>query len=232
MNQMPPLDFNNAIADTMTKLTEENYIGQVIEKQLKKTIDDIVESALRSYSDFGKGLKQQVEAQLQINLDKLDLPSYNELIIQTIKSELDRTVHEMGVAKMTEQLEELLGTKKETINFSEILKEMVERDCELEELEYEETHEITVHADPNSRTLSFIYFDPEADQESYRCKYRLVLDSDGTVNSFSVRDREFNHKEIIGGLYGIEATLFKAYTHGTKIIMDDYETEFSNPEHD
>lgn len=232
MSQMPPLDFNNTIAKTMTKLTEENYVGQVIEKHMKKTIDDIVESSLRSHSDFGKGLKELVQAQLQINLEELDLPSYNELIIQTIKSGVERSLHEMGVAKMTEQLEEILGTKKETINFSEILKEMAESDCDLEELEYEDIHEITVHDDSGSRTLKFIYFDPEEDKESYQCKYRLVLNSDGTVSSFRIRDKEFNHKEIMGGLYGVEAMIFKAYTHGTKIIMDDYETEFSNPQYD
>lgn len=232
MSQMPPLDFNDKIAETMTKLTEEKYVEQVIEKHMKNTIDGIIEDSLRSWSDFGKHLKEQVQAQLQINIEKLDLPSYNELIIQTIKSELDRSVHEMGVAKMQEQLQELLGTKQESIKFSDIINAMVEDDLELDELEYDECKEITVHVDSNSRVLSFIYFDPEPDKANYQCKYRLVLDKDGTINSFQIDDKEFNHRTIMGGLHGIEAMIFKAYTHGTKVIMDDYETEFSNPEFD
>ncbi|MCC3257476.1 hypothetical protein [Paenibacillus polymyxa] len=187
---------------------------------------------MRSWSDFGKGLKEAVRNQLQINLENLDIPSYNHIILDVIKSEVEKSIHSVGVAKMQENLQELLGTKREEVNFSELIKEMVEDECELNELDYEEVQEITVHVDADRRVLSFIYFDPEPDKSQYNCKYRLVLDKEGYINSVEIADKSFDKKTIMGGLYGLEATLFKLYTHGSKVIMDDYETEFSNPEHE
>lgn len=225
------MDMNLIINDKLAELKEEGYVEKIIKKQLESTIKDIVEDSLRSWSDFGKGLKEQVQNQLQINLDRLDLPSYNELIIQTVKGELERSVHDLGVTKMQEQLQELLGTAKDSVKFSEIIKEMVEDEVELNDLEYEDVKEITVHADIN-KTLSFIYFDPEPDTSNYRCKYRMTLDKEGCVTSVQIADTTFDQKTIMGGLYGLNRTLFKLYTHGTKVIMDDYETEFTNPEYE
>lgn len=226
------MDMNAIINEKLAELHTEGYLEKIIKKQLEDTIKDIVEDSLRSWSDFGKGLKEVVKNQLQINLEQLDLPSYNHVILEVIKTEVEKSVHDVGVAKMTEQLQELLGTKKEFINFSELLKEMVEDECKLNELDYEDVQEITVHADPDRSVLTFIYFDPEPGKSNYRCKYRLVLDTEGCINSIQISDKAFDQKTIMGGLHGLEATLFKLYTHGTKVIMDDYETEFSNPEYE
>lgn len=226
------MDMNAIINSKLAELHTEGYLEKIIKKQLEDTIKDIVEDSLRSWSDFGKGLKEVVKNQLQVNLEQLDLPSYNHVILEVIKTEVEKSVHDVGVAKMTEQLQELLGTKKEFINFSELLKEMVEDECKLNELDYEEVQEITVHADPDRSVLTFIYFDPEPGKSNYRCKYRLVLDKEGCINSIQISDKAFDQKTIMGGLHGLEATLFKLYTHGTKVVMDDYETDFSNPEYE
>lgn len=226
------MDMNAIINNKLAELNAEGYVEKIIKKQLEDTIKDVVEDSLRSWSDFGKGLKEAVKNQMQINLDQLDIPSYNHVILDAIKAELERSVHDVGVAKMQEQLQELLGTKQESIKFSEIIKEMVDDELKLGELEYEDYKEITVHADKNYSTLAFIYFDPQPDQPNYRCKYRLVLDKEGCINSVQIADKTFDTKAIMGGLHGLEATLFKLYTHGTKVIMDDYETEFSNPEYE
>lgn len=226
------MDMNLIINNQLAALNEEKYVEKIIKKQLEDTIKDIIEDSLRSWSDFGKGLKEEVRNQLQINLKNLDLPSYNHIILDVIKVEVEKSIHEVGVAKMQENLQELLGTKREEINFSDLIKEMVEDECELNGLDYEEVQEITVHVDDDRRVLTFIYFDSEPDKSQYNCKYRLVLDKEGYINSVEIADKSFDKKTIMGGLYGLEATLFKLYTHGSKVILDDYETEFSNPEYD
>ncbi|MNB92491.1 hypothetical protein D3C75_395950 [compost metagenome] len=173
-----------------------------------------------------------MKKQLEINLDKLDIPSYNQVILNVVKSEIDRSIHKEGAERMQEQLQELLGTGKNEYKLSELIKEMVGDDLELNELSYEEVEEISVHIDKSSYGNTYIYMDPEADKSQYRCKYMIAIEEDGTVWRAEVKDKAFDNRVIMGGLYGVEAKLFKMWTQKAKLIIDDYETEFSNPEYD
>ena len=58
--------------------------------------------ALRSYSDFGKKLKKEVETNLAINLEKLDIPSYNQVILNMIQDELDNSIYKEGMETIKE----------------------------------------------------------------------------------------------------------------------------------
>lgn len=225
------MDLNVIVNDTLADLKKEGYVEKIVKAQLEKTLKDIVEDSFRSYGDFGKTLKDEMKNQLDINLSNLDIPSYNQVILNTIKAELERSVHEEGAKKIQEQMQELLGTGTENYKLSELIKEMVEQDLELNELSYEEMEEITVIVD-SRYSSTYISIDPESDVSEYRCKYRLTLDEDGTVRRAQISETSFDNKVIMGGLYGFDATLFKMWTRGAKVEIDNYETEFSNPEYD
>ncbi|MNN88979.1 hypothetical protein D3C81_2067310 [compost metagenome] len=74
--------------------------------------------------------------------------------------------------------------------------------------------------------------DPEEDKGMYQCKYMIALNEDGTVWRAEVSDKKFDNRVIMGGLYGFEATMFKMWTQKAKLVIDEYETEFSNPEYE
>lgn len=224
------MDLNVIVNDTLASLKEEGYVEQIVKKQLQKTINDVVEDCLKSWSDFGKGLKEEVKKQMDFNLDKLDIPSYNHVIMNVIKEELQRSVHEEGVKQIQQQMQEILGTAKEEYKLSELIKEMVNDECELNELSYDECKEITVHID-NSYSVTYVRFDPEPDKRMYECKYMIALNEDGTVWRAEIADKAFDNKVIMGGLYGLEATIFKMWTRKAKLVIDRYETEFTNPEY-
>ena len=225
------MDLNLIVNDTLADLKEEGYVEKIVKIQLEKTLKDIVEDSLKSYGDFGKTLKEEIRSQMDINLAKLDIPSYNHVILNTIKAELERSVHEEGAKKIQEQMQELLGTSKEDYKLSELVKKMVEQDLELNELDYDDMQEITVIVE-NRYGSTYVSIDPEEDVSEYSCKYRLTLDEDGTVRRAEIGDKSFDNKVIMGGLYGLDATIFKMWTRGSKLIIDKYETEFSNPEYD
>lgn len=225
------MDLNKTINDTMVKLDEERYVEQTIEKHMKKTIDDIIEDSLRSWSDFGKQLKAQIQEQLQFNLDKLDIPSYNHVIMNIIKGELERSVHEEGAKRIQEEIQDILGTAKEEYKLSELIKEMVEDDLELNELSYEEVSEITVIVEEKYGNI-YIYLDPEEDVSMYQCRYMIVIEMDGTIWRAECKNKSFDNSVIMGGLYGVERTIFTMWTRKAKLIIDDYETSFGNPEYE
>lgn len=225
------MDLNVIINNTLSELKEEGYVEKIVKKKLEKTIEDIIEDSLRSWSDFGKELKQQVQAQMQFSLERLDIPSYNQVILNVIKGELERSVHEEGAKRIQESIQEILGTSKKEYKLSELIKEIVEDDCELNELSYEEYQKITVIIE-NRYGNTYIYIDPEEDKDWFQCKYKIVLNGDGIVWRAEIGDKSFDNKVIMGGLYGADATIFKMWTRKAKLTIDKYETSFYNPEYD
>ncbi|WDI05236.1 hypothetical protein PUW25_25850 (plasmid) [Paenibacillus urinalis] len=225
------MDLNALINQQLVNLQEEGYIETVVKEQLKSTIKSVIENSLRSYSNFGKELEKQVEESLNVNLKSLDVPSYNHVVLNMIKQEIDRSIHEVGSAKLKEQLEDMLGTGKNEYKLSELIQEMVEFEMELGELEYDEVAEISVHVKETGAGLTWIYLDPNPDKEAYECKYRIYLD-DNVVTSAMLGEKSFDNSVILGGLYGLEETIFKMFIHGSRLIIDEYTTEFSNPSFD
>lgn len=225
------MDLNLIINDTLTELKDQGYVEKIVRKQLEETIQDIIKDSFKSWSDFGKELKQQVQDQIQFNLESLDIPSYNQVIVNIIRDELERSVHEEGGRRIQESVRDILGTAKEEYKLSELINEIVEYDCELNELNYDDYKDITVIVE-NKYGGKYIYIDPEGDQDWYRCKYRLTLDDDLTITRAEIGDKTFDNKTIMGGLCGADATIFKMWTRKSKLIIDNYQTSFANPEYE
>ncbi|WP_078379140.1 hypothetical protein [Sutcliffiella halmapala] len=226
------MDLNLIVNNTLSELKQDGYVEKIVKKQIEETIQDIVKDSFKSWSDFGKGLKQQVQDQMKFNLDRLDIPSYNQVILNVIKTELEKAVHEEGVKRIQESIQEILGTSEEEYNLSKLIMEIVKDDCELNELSYDEYQEITVIVEDKYGS-KYVYIDPEADKDWYACKYQITLDKeDSTVRRVEIGDKSFENKVIMGGLYGADATLFKMWTRKAKLVIDRYETSFTNPEYD
>lgn len=225
------MDLNKIVNNTLSEMKEEGYLESIVKKQLEKTIQDIVEDSLRSWSDFGKELKSQIQDQLKINLYRLDIPSYNQVILNAIKEELETAVHENGVKEIQKNIQSILGTSEKEYKLSELIKQIVEDDCELNDLDYDDYQEITVIVEDKYGS-KYIYIDTEADVSWHNCKYMICLEEDGTVRRAEINDKSFDNKVIMGGLYGADAKIFKMWTHKSKLIIDDYETSFGNPDYE
>jgi ribosomal protein S3AE len=239
--RMHNMDLNAIIMAQLAELKSEGYVEKVVKDRLKETIKEVVRDMFKPWSDFGKSIEKQIKEQIQINLSVLDIPSYNHMILNVIREELDKAMSQEGAEKIREHIQEILGTAKEEYKLSELIEEMMGYEGEeyLSDLEYGEYHEISLHV--NSSYLSskvekpwitYIYFDPRSNCAPYDCKYRLVLDENGIVDSVRVEGVKFDNTIIMSGLYGLEKTLFQMYTRGAKLIIDDVETEFCNPEYE
>ena len=226
------MDMQQSMNKVFNQMVEEGKIEEIIREQVESTVKSVVKDTLGSWSNFSKHLEEELKEQVKHNLNEFKLPDYNLIIKNTIEEHAEAIMHEQGVSKMKEALDEMLVGDSTDIKLSELLLEMVKDEMELEELSYDECKEITVHVDGSYSRLTFIYFDPEPDKRQYECKYRLTLNADGIVNTAEIGGHEFKNSVIMGGLHGFGRKLFKAYARGAKIIIDNYETEFGNPEYD
>ena len=212
------MDLNKMVNDSLSKIETEGYVETVIEEKVKGTIQKIVSDLFSPYGDFGKNLKEEIQAKLHINLKKLDLCSYNVMLINAVNEHFRRTISEQGIEKLKEQMNRLLCDAKSEYKLSELVQEM--KECAMDNSNNYWGQEISFYHSSMHDVLIFIRFDPEEYVEEYRCKYKLTVNRDGTVNSIGIGGHEFNNGLIMGGLYGLDETLFKIYASGAKVIVD------------
>lgn len=236
------MDFNKMVMESLVKMESEGKVQEIVEKHIESTINDLVKDLFGNWSDFSKELKNSAQEALQINFKDLKLSSYNHLILQSIKDKLDDEITNKGVAQIKNQIEVLLTDSKREYKLSELVTELAEEIDDLDELGYEDYHEMTLHID-DSYSSHWIGLDSRSDISEYDCKYRIMVNSQGELCSVKINDverysrkniNEFDVKAVLNGLHGLEETLFKIYTSGAKLIIDEdkCELEITNPEYD
>jgi hypothetical protein len=236
------MDLNKMVMDSLTKMESEGKVQAIVEKHVESTVNDVVKDLFGNWSNFSKELKKTAEEALQINFKELNLSSYNHLISQAIKDKLDDEITNQGVAQIKNQIEGLLTDSKREYKLSELVEELSGEIEDIEDLGYDECHEMTLIID-DSYSSHFISLDSRSDISEYSCKYRLLVNDKGELCSVKINDEErygrknineFDVKAVLTGLHGLEETLFKIYTSGARLIIDEDECELevSNPEYD
>jgi hypothetical protein len=236
------LDLNKMVIESLAKMETEGKVKEIVEKHIESTVNDIVKDLFGNWSDFSKDLKNHAKEALQINFEELNLPTYNHLILNAIKDKLDDEITKEGVNQIREQIEGLLTDSKREYKLSELVKELTGEIDDLDELGYEDYHEMSLHVDDPYGSY-WIAFDSRNDISEYSCKYRLHVSKEGTLYSVKINDDEYSRKRsiedfdvkaVLKGLHGLEETLFKIYASGAKLIIDEEncDVEITNPEYD
>ena len=225
------IDLNKLVNQSLAKIEESGFVEQVVEKKLKETLTSVVDNLFCSYSEFGKNLKNEVAVQLNINLKELKLAGYNTMVLNAVKEKLDESMHIQGTEKIKEALDNLLADVKTEYKLSELIAEMKSRANEYGDYDGKE---ISLHIDPERSILTFINFDENPGKKNFQCKYKIWVDKEGNVAGAEIRDQKFDNRVIMGGLRGFEETLFKIYTTGPRLIIDEHnvEIEYSDSEDD
>lgn len=212
------MDLNKMVNEALANIEASGFVEKKVQERLEQTIESIVDDLFRSYSDFGKELKNKVAQELQINLDELKLQNYNVLVLKAVTEKINQTVRLRGIEKLKEELDDMLTIKCQDVNLSELIEKFKE-----EELEFDDDlrgQEISFHVD-RKYNWTYVSFDKKPNKGEYQCEYRLVVKEDGTIFSVKMDDKELSKGVIMGALRGIERELFKLYASGSKLIIDE-----------
>lgn len=227
------MDLNKMVMNSLAKMESEGKIQSIVDNHIESTINNAIKDVFGQWSDFSKELEKYIKESIQINLKDLDLASYNHLILQAIKDKLDDEITNQGVAQIKSQIEVLLSDTKREYKLSELVEELAQEIEDLDDLDFEESHDMTLHID-NSYNSSWIGLDSRTDIDEYDCKYRILINSNREVCSVKINNKEsytrrnineFDVKAVLSGLHGLEETLFKIYTNGAKLIVDEESCE-------
>lgn len=224
------LDLNAIVNDAMADISASGFVQETIKKRLQDTTKEIINDLFKEYGTFGKQLKQHISDRLQINFDKLDLASYDVMIINHLQELMDQGVKTLGLEKLHEMMNKMLKDAKDEYKLSELVKEM--KDYASEHNDHDNASEVGMIIDRDFSLTTYIYLDPRGDQSSkYRYKYLICVDAKtGEVTRIQIDDKKFDNKTIMSGLYGFDEQLFRLFAHGSKITIDEDEVDLEYPE--
>lgn len=224
-------DLKQAVIAAMDKIVASGAIEKKIEETIQKTIESIINETFRDHSDFSKNLKEQLSDKIKINLDLIDLPTYNVMIENAIKTRVNEVMTEQHAKLIQENIDSILKIEEKDWKLSEFIEEFKEQ---LHEYDGERSGESITCIVENGGGGSYkdmwhIRIDEDEGKEKYHCSIKLFV-SDDMIKSVKYDGEEWDKDKFIGWKRGIEATLFRIYSQGKKFIVDedDVDTQFSD----
>jgi hypothetical protein len=224
-------ELETAIVAAFNKMAETGAIQTIIENKIEKTVADILDGILKSYSDFGKNLATHIQQSLNVDLSQLGLVGYNDIVLKIIKAKLDDSINIIGKNRLEKELSELLVNPPAEIKLSQLVTDMKESyqdrgysqcTCIVEDSAYSSTI---------CQAYLRIYLDAK-EKDKNSCEYRLGVTDKGEVYSFNISGRDPAKTIFVGPSYGFDRALFQMYTAKTKLIVDEDEVERYYPGYD
>jgi len=216
------IDLNKIVNDTLVEMEKENYVEKVVKSTLEKTIASLINDVFRSYGDFGKNLEKHIEENLNIDFRNLGIEGYNGLVLAAVQEQLDKAITIQGIDKIKESMNDMLKDTKDEYTLTEII-EKLKGESYKEEYEFGYDEKVELIIEDSDYGYKYIYMDEEEKGRKYECDYRIALDKEGKPYSIKLKGDEINTKKIMGGLYGLDKLLFKIYSSGAKIVLDQGE---------
>jgi len=226
------IDLNKAINDSLAKIESENYVQEVVDKKIKKTIESIIDDLLSAYGNFGKNLKTEIESNLNINLKELDIPGYNLLVLNAVKEKLNQVTTVQGIEKINEAMDKMLVSVKPEYMLSEVVEAL--RDHEKGYRCSSDRMTLFIEESSSSKGYVDIYLDSDKKNSKYSCDYQIRIDPNGKVWNAKMDGRDFDKNKEFGALFGVGELLFKIYATGAKLTVDqdidDYNLSYHREE--
>lgn len=206
-------DLKHAVAKAFDNVIASGAIEQAIEKQLASTITSLINSELREYSEFGKAIGAKVKESIAVNLDRMDLPSYNDLIIKIVRAQMDGVMQGDAAKQLEANMAKLLETAPAEITLEKLVEDFIN-----EHKEDKHGDEFTLRIDRKYGS-TYVSLDVEPNKSEYACDFRLAVDQDGKVYSFHLGGKDVGKTMFTGPLYGFERTVFRLYAAKSKLIV-------------
>lgn len=105
---------------------DEGTFQEIIDKRVTEALDEIAKSALRSYSEPGKALKEKLEAALMGNISNITFPEFGHFLAQQVTEQYAQALHGQFAAQFKESLDELIQPVPKTITGNEFMEKLTD----------------------------------------------------------------------------------------------------------
>ena len=226
------IDLSKSVEEKLQSMISTGKLDEIISGQIEGMIQNVVRDVFSSYGDVSKQFKEIVKERIKIDFDRINFGEYNHNMSTIIKKMVESELTRLGTEKFKEALDTMLTDNiPKNMKLSELMNKFKEHITEQKDGE----GNISFHCKGSSVTsldYKHISFDEDEGKSEYGCTFRLMLNEKREICSVSIDGKEFKEKLILGGLYGFEAFLFKAYSFGMIIEIDteDIDTYYGRNE--
>ncbi len=217
----PLLAVDQIVNSKVKSMIDSGSIAEMIESKIESVVASVVEDELRSYSDFGKNLKEYINKSVQVNFDQLGFEGYNETLLKVISKVYKKSIESEHLDKVKAITEEMLANPPELVTFSSLILAVKEKAIEkARDNEENEDYEPTTYEGnitcivkgAEDKFFTYLYLDPEDGISDYKCAYRIgISKAGGKSEIFSLSMNGRDGDDIFAtNTYGLERLLFKA----------------------
>ncbi|WP_070106462.1 hypothetical protein [Burkholderia plantarii] len=212
-------DLSSAVAGAFSKIVADGVIERAIEDKLTKTITSIIDDELRSYSDFGKQLGEQVKAALQVDLSRLGLPSYNDFIMKVVRAKVSAITQSAIAQQVEKQLETLLAPAPAEITLSALVEQFIKGNDDRYGCSCDAPDRITLHVQDTDYGSHWIALDKDEGKSEYGCEIRFGVREDGRMFCLTLGKQKVDETLFLDP-YGFERSILQMHLAGTKVVID------------
>jgi hypothetical protein len=229
MNEVLTIDINKLANDKLNELLTNGTVNKIIEKSLTGMVENACDSAFSQYGDISKSIEKSIKENIKIDLKEVDFATYNHNMAVIVKDTIESALNRFGIEKINKSMQEMLtGDIPLEMKLSELIKKFKEDVFEPDD------DEISLHLDTSDSTgYVWVHFDSSSGKDKYRCKYKLLINKENKIAIAEIGGMDRSKSLNLGGLFGFDALLFRLYSAGSKITLDEddvilqYESEES-----
>ena len=248
-------DISTAVNKAMEEIVNNGTVETIIKNKLEKTVESAIDDALRSYSDFGKALSEQISESLCVDVKKVSLEQHTDALLKMMEGAVNQHVHEAAQEKVKRQINELFEPPPQNITLQELINQYIEdnrdeaardgHDCCALIIEESDYDFIYVGLNPSTKKGSRYSFSSSDEFVSNvsDCELQLHFNKEDKESdklkiswiSYGGYKRETTASFLPTIYHGFSRLLFQMYIAGTTINLEhgiyaeNYETYY--PEH-
>lgn len=232
--------------DRVAEYAASDRPRELIDAGIDKMFKDVVDDAFRSYSDFGKAIKEAVKSALPANVsDMFELTRYNAIVAEALRERwVSAAVSETLMVKATAAIDEALSNDfvAGEVSLRALLDAFVEDHKEQAAEDRWESPEIRfVEDDSHGMNTLAVFFDPEPEssyrsgfssssRQNYGLKHRLHIRLSDDGRSGEVYSATLDDKKVSLNLNFYskwQRMLAALYFGNAKVLIDCDADDFS-----
>lgn len=222
------MDIQVIVQQQLEKIIQEGKLEAIVRAKVEKTLEEVVQNMVMSYSDFGKGLKEELTKAFKIDFDRISMVDYSSIVTSIVKEHLDKHLMLYVREPIANEINEYVGAlDKKEWKLSEIV-EIFKKD-EISDEDRYSGGEVTVIVQKSNYGSTHIHLDKENEKKPYECEFKMSLDTKtGVPYSFDLGKYNPHRGDLrYNSLHGeFSKFFFRLYAQKASIIVDDYETEY------
>ncbi len=170
------MDINSVIQESVKSINFEQIVKEAATEKIQAAVKSAVAEQFRSYSDFSKGLEEQIKKELAVDFTKIQLPEYRDFLISSVNNSLALLTNEEQAQEIVKYINtKVIGENRDKIEFSDFWDELTEM--------------VNEGIDEENRDGRF-NIQCTKDENSYSSDYFKIRITENEESSFSSRKKE------------------------------------------